>query len=212
MNINVKSIKTEDFQFEKYQMYSTLMVRLNAYTYQLHKEEFMFLLESFDEEGILKKSVFDNRIFDIKNHFELYLDYSKTFEVLKKYENLTINKNSYENLDLQEAIAMLFLIEANCKEGYNPFEIRVTELLSTIFLITFFFDIGNLKLKKNLYQLSLEYGTQEIFNILKGIEAHIGEVFDIVLECNIDGNKVIIQFHSRFKESILWFNKFREIE
>ena len=210
MNTTVNRIRTQDFQFEKYQMYSTFMVRLNEYTYQLDKEEFMFLLESLEGEDILKKIVSHNPISDIDKSFELHLSYSKIFEILEEYESLTINKRAYENIDLQEAIAMRFILEANGKEGYNEFEIRITNLFSTIFLIIFFFDIGTLKLKNGVYELSLEYGIQEIFNGLKEIEAHIGEVFDIVLQCNIVENKVNIQLHTLFKESMLWFNEFKD--
>ncbi|WP_299243343.1 hypothetical protein [uncultured Aquimarina sp.] len=53
-------------------------------------------------------------------------------------------------------VLMRFVLEANGKERYNEFEIRITELFSTIFLITFFFDIGSLRLNNDVYELSLE--------------------------------------------------------
>tara|TARA_R110000868_G_scaffold273617_1_gene532771 strand:- start:401 stop:1294 length:894 start_codon:yes stop_codon:yes gene_type:complete len=205
MKIDVKRIRKQDFKFEKHLLISNFMVRLDKYKYQMNRDEFMFLLENLDGEGILAEMSSQNPISEIDKGFELHLAYSKIYDILEKYEGIEINKNAYENIDLQEAIVMQCILLANSQNGTNEFTVRTTELFSTIFLITFFFDVGSLKLENQIYKLFLEHGIKEIFNALKEIKTHTGETFDITLFCYSQSDKVIIQFHPVFKESIIMF-------
>lgn len=206
LNIDVKKIKQKKFELSKHIKISSLMTQLDEFKYQLSMDNFMMLFSALDSEKILKTISSENRNLSLKKEFDLHLEYKKIIDFLEKYEDLEIDKKTYEDIDSQEAIVMLAILKANSSYGYNEFSVRTEELISMFFLLNFFFNISALKLNNKHYKLLINEGLKEIFEFLKKFESVTGEPFDIILHCSIKKDKVVIEFNWVYKEMLLEIN------
>ncbi len=141
MNIDVKKIKAENFEFEKHMKISNLMTQLDEFKYRLGKDEFMMLLEGLDGEDILKTMATQKPFLNFKDGFEMHLDFRKILDLIDQYEGVQIDRRTYEDIDSQEAIVMLAILKSNGGESFKEFTLRETELISMFFLINFFFNM-----------------------------------------------------------------------
>lgn len=207
MNVDVNKIRKENFEFEKHIKISSLMIQLDEFKYQLSMDNFMMLQEGLNGEKILKTiTTYENTLKPVKA-FDLNLDSGKIMDLLRKYEGLEIDKRTYENIELQEAIVMRTILEHNIStNGFNEFTMGTDEILSVFFLLNFFFNISSLKLKKGRYRLIVNQELQEVLIFVEAFENAVAEPLDIMLHSVVKGEKVTVEFNWLYKGMLLEIN------
>lgn len=200
LNINVEIIRSGEYNLGKSIEINQLWKHVGNYRMEFKIEDFMMFLEALEAEKILISLTSENELNASNNDFDLHLDYSKVWSIIKEIDGQTIKRESIDNLCLVESIILYTLLRKALDAGVSKVQFSESGLISRYFVFGFFFNFENRKVKNENNIFCVENKIREIFAGLQEIEEVMNEKFEIILHASMNKRKVTLEFADAYKE------------
>jgi Adenosine deaminase len=205
LGLSVEKIRREGFILKKDIKISSLWKRIDSFKLQYSKDIFFPLLESLDNEKILKYiRAKDLEHFNLQSDwFDIVLDYKKILEILEDVDGYAIEKQIYEEFSLSDQAILYIILKKVRDTGVTKVTLRNDEICKCFLIVGFFYDTESPELLNGKYVFRLDDDIRTIFESLAEIETDMNETYDMTLRATMDGNKVTLELGDVYKKALM---------